>query len=317
MAEKLRILVAGAGSFGREHLRTLAAMDDVVLAGVADVRSEAARAAAERWQVPRCSVDAAALIAELRPDGVVVATPGDTHVALTRAALELGIPVLVEKPVAMTVAEARALAQVEAASTGFVLPGHILRFSDAHRRVAEIAQSEAVGPLLWLGARRHRDDDHALRYPDIDPVFMTMIHDIDLALWITGAGVSQVRALRRPAGAQRALTTLLAEGEGGVVWQLATAWTFPGKAPPDRLEVIGERGSVELEVGTGIRQRGAVSREIAPEPEDALRAELAYFVDCIRSGRRPQRVTLAEALAGLAAAEAALRSLATGAAVRL
>ncbi|MBX6321013.1 MAG: Gfo/Idh/MocA family oxidoreductase [Rhodospirillaceae bacterium] len=316
MAERPRILVAGAGAFGREHLRRLAAMDDVVLAGVADCRAEAARAAAERWRVRRWGVDATELMAELRPDGVVVATPGDTHLALARCALGLGIPVLVEKPVTMTVAQAEALAQAEAASAAFVLPGHILRFSEAHRRVAEIAQSDAVGPLLWLGARRHRDDDHALRYPDIDPVLMTMIHDIDLALWITGAGVRTVRALRRPAGMQRALTTLVAEGEGGVVWQLATAWTFPGTAPPDRLEVIGERGSVELEVGAGIRQRGAVSRDIEAGPEDALRAELACFAGCIRAGTRPQRVTLADARAGLAVAEAAMRSLATGAAVR-
>ena len=114
MAGKVRILVAGAGRFGREHLRTLAAMEGVALVGVADVDETAAREAAGRFGAAAWDRDAAALIDRLRPDGVVVATPGVTHVALATRALAAGASLLVEKPVAATAADAAALAEAAA-----------------------------------------------------------------------------------------------------------------------------------------------------------------------------------------------------------
>jgi len=319
MADKVRVVVAGAGAFGQEHLRTLARIEGVELAAVADLNAAAARHAAERHGAARWSTDAVELIDQVRPDGLVVATSGHAHVALASRALALGIPVLVEKPVALTVEDARSLESAEAASPAFVLPGHILRFSDAHRRFVRIARSDAVGPILSVTARRHRDDSHAVRYPDIDPVLMTMIHDIDLSLWITDAMADEVVAFRRPPDEQRSATVMLATDSRGAVWRLATAWTFPGEAPPDCIEVIGERGSVELEVGAHIRQYGSVTRKIdldSPALADPLRAELSYFIHCIRSAERPEVVTLRDAVAGLRIADATISALRTGTAVR-
>ena len=320
MTKKVRILVAGAGLFGREHLRTLAGMNGVELAGVADVDQAAARQAAERFGAPVWGADAEALIERLQPDGLVVATPGQTHLALAGAALAREVPVLVEKPVAMTAADVATLADAEAASAGFVLPGHILRFSAPHRQLVEIVRSGEIGEVLAVISRRYRDDSHAVRYPDIDPVLMTMIHDIDLALWISGAAAAAVHAVRSPAGSHRSDTMMLATDTRGSAWQLSTAWTYPGAAVPvDRREVVGSHGGVELEVETHLRQYGATTRSIdlrSAAPDDALAAELACFVDALRSGARPGVVTLGDAWNGLVAAEAAMASLRSGEVVR-
>ena len=315
MIDRVRLVVAGAGAFGREHLRVLSRMADVDLVGVADVNTALAEEAAERYGAANRAADATELVGRLRPDGLIVATPGSTHVALAVHALDLGMPVVVEKPVAVNRAEAASLIEAEARSSGFVLPGHILRFSEPHRQFVEIAQSDEIGPILSVTARRHRDDSHALRYSD-DPVLMTMIHDIDLALWITGAGVEDVLAFRRPSGAQRSETLMTARGTRGGVWRLSTAWTFPVEScPPDRIEVIGERGSVELEAGAAIRSYGTSPRKIdisGAAADQPLEAELAYFIECIRTGAKPTVVTLGEAMAGLSVADAVLTSLRTG-----
>lgn len=315
MIDRVRLVVAGAGAFGREHLRVLSRMADVALVGVADVNVALAEEAAGRYGIADRGADATTLIDRLRPDGLIVATPGSTHVGLAVHALELGIPVLVEKPVAVDRAEAASLLDAEAGSSAFVLPGHILRFSEPHRQLVAIAHSDELGPILSVTARRHRDESHAVRYSD-DPVLMTMIHDIDLVLWITGAGIEDVLALRRPAGAQRSETLMTARGARGPVWRLSTAWTFPVEScPPDRIEVIGERGSVELEVGAAIRSYGTspriidVSGAAADQPHEA---ELAYFVECIRTGAKPSVVTLGDAVAGLGISDAILASLRTG-----
>jgi len=312
----MRLVVAGAGAFGREHLRILSTMKDVAVVGVADIREAAAKDARERSGAAETGTDAAVLVSRLRPDGLVVATPGPTHAALAGYALRLGIPVLVEKPVAMNAAEAAALAATEARSGAFVLPGHILRFSAPYRRFVEIARSNAIGPILSVTARRHRDDSHARRYAE-DPVLMTMVHDVDLALWITGAIPDEVVAHRRPAGTPRSETLMTGASLGGAVWRLTTAWTFPTTAPPaDRIEVIGERGSVELEAGAAIRVYGDAPLVLdisAADADQAHEAELAYFVACIRGRAKPETVTLGDAVAGLRVADAVLASLQSGA----
>lgn len=319
--EKLKIAVAGVGSFGREHLATLARRDDVAIAGVADPSNAATDYATASFGAELGFADPVAMLDAVKPDGLVVATPGHTHVAIAAAALERGIPVLLEKPVGLTAADADTLIAAEARSQAFVLPGHILRFSAPYRRTVAIAQSGELGPVLSVTGRNHRDDTHAVRYPDIDPVLMTMVHDIDLTLWITGGELQSVLALRRPRGTFRSETLITGWDSAGAMWHISNAWTVPTvDIPPDRVEIVCERGSVEMELGIAIRVFGKNPREIdlrSEEPDDMLATEVAAFLDGIRRGVHPGAVTLNDARNGLRATDAILRSLATGEVVTL
>jgi predicted dehydrogenase len=303
---RISIAVAGTGAFGREHLQRLSAMPEVSIASVADIDRASAQAAAAQFNIPRIETDARELTIRSKPDGLIIATPGPTHVALALEALRAGIPVLVEKPVAMSSAEVETLARAERQSQAFVMPGHVTRFSPHHRLLKEIAGTE-IGRMLSFTSRRHRDDSHAVRYADVDPVLMTMIHDIDLGLWMTGAGIVAAHAVRQPPNIARSDTMMTARGTTGASWHLHAAWTFAGMAtPPDRVEIVGERGSVELEVGNSIRQFGAKPQTIDLKtiPEDPLAEELAYFVHCIRSGEMPHVVTMADACEAIGIADA-------------
>ena len=322
MAHKeLRIALAGAGLFGMEHLTALSTLPDVDIVGIADTNLDAANNAAKRFGCPAAESDAVAMIQRLRPDGFVIATPGSTHVALTLAALRLDIPVLLEKPVGLCAADAGVLIAAERKSTGFVMPGHILRFSKAYGEVARAVRAGEIGPVLSVSMRNHRDETHATRYPDIDPVLMTMVHDIDQILCISGAPLASVLALRRPENTARSETLVTGTGALGCMWHISNAWTFPTlTAPADRIEVIGEQGAVEMELGKYVRVFGKEFREVGLPPaaeDDMLRSELAYFTGCIREGRKPAVVTLDDARLGLIAADAIFESLRTGAVVRL
>lgn len=311
----VRLALAGAGLFGQEHLSVIDRIPDVDVVAIADRNQAAAKTAADQHGVLHWGADIQPLLEKHRPDGVIIASPGQTHVPLALGALALGIPVLVEKPMAMTAAEAQTLVEADAQGPGFVLPGHVLRFSSPHRRIVDIIHSGEIGRVLSLYARRHRDDSHAVRYPDIDPIMMTMIHDIDLAVWMTGGSAGDVQALRSPKGAQRSQTLVTARGDHGAIWQLATSWTYPGEAAPDRIEIVGERGGIDFETNAYIRQYGDISRHIDLAefgPDDSLFNEDSYFVSCLRSGTRPSIVTAQDALAGLKVAAAALASLGKG-----
>jgi len=316
MVEVLRIAVAGAGLFGREHIRTLAAMEGVAIAGIAEPHAATRERVAAEYGIDLAVADVGELIEKARPDGLVIASPGHTHVAIATMALARDLPILLEKPVGMSVADADRLIAAAGASRGFVLPGHILRFSAPYRMTVDIARSGEIGEVVSVSSRNHRDESHAIRYPDVDPVLMTMVHDIDLAIWATGAGLASVLALRAPRDTFRSETLVTGTGAGGALWHMSNAWTYPTlDTPVDRLEIVGSNGSVELQLGHAIRICGSRSRLIdltAAAPDDELRNELAAFCDGIRAGEHPGGASLAEARLGLAAAEAIIRSVATG-----
>lgn len=307
----MRILVAGGGAFGKEHLRTLEAIGGLRLA-VAESRPAELARLGEAFELADRDEDAFTLVERFKPDGIVIATPAEAHAPLAVAALQRAIPVLVEKPVAPDAATVRRICDAAAASSAFLLPGHILRFSTAHRLLRDVMDSGEIGDLLQFNSRRYRDASHADRYRDIDPVLMTMIHDIDLALWFSGAPALSAQAARSPAGTSQSVTTALLEGASGAVWRLSTAWLHPGPdCPPDRVEIIGTKGSAELEAGGDIVIHGAAVRRIAlGRDDDALRRELECFLDGIRSGALHAPVSPRDALDGLVAAEMILEALA-------
>lgn len=311
----LRILVAGAGAFGREHIARLAARADVEIAGVADPNADALARVRARYGVEACRADARALIDEVEAGAIVIATPAASHVEIATRALGRNLAVLLEKPVAPSAADAAALAAAAGRSEGFVLPGHVLRFSTDHMRLIEIVRSGRAGQVLYVNSRRYRDDDHAVRYPDADPVLMTLIHDIDLARWVTGSEFRSVLAHRSRGPGFRSLTAARATTVGGVICDLRTAWTFPaGGVPPDRLEVVGDRGSVELIAGEGARLYAEGRREDFPAlaDDDPLRNEHDHFLARVRDRSLPPALSLAEALSGLRLAGAAMESLRLG-----
>jgi predicted dehydrogenase len=307
----LKILVAGAGPFGREHLMRLAARDDVQLVGLADPNPDARRRAREQFGVETCVEDTAKLIDTVAADALVVATPADTHVAIATRALGAGLCVLLEKPTATSAEGARALIAAAPRASGFVMPGHVLRFSCDHQRLVEIVRSGRIGSLLYVNSRRYRDDEHARRFPHDDPVLMTLVHDIDLAQWVTGAEFSEARADRVGGPGFRSMTALRATTSTGIVCELRTTWTFDvGEAPPDLLEAVGDRGSVELTVGKGLTLycEGKAMTYGAVETDDALRNEHDHFLDCVRDRSLAHAVGLKQALVGLKLADAAMES---------
>lgn len=303
----MKILVAGAGLFGRTHMGLLAGQG-AVIAAADPMAALADRARAEFGATT--GPDATALMDSFRPDGVIIAAPAAVHLRLAGAALARGIPVLVEKPVALTSSEAARIGQLAAASGTFALPGHVLRFSAQHQALANAVKGGTIGRVLSVTSRRYRDAGHALRYADIDPVLMTMIHDIDLALWMTGNRAISARADRVTGRDGRSATHATLRDSGGALWHLVSAWTYPGEdAPPDRIEVLGEDGSLELVVGSGLTS-WAAGRVFHSDPnEDALLAEQTAFLAAIATGIAPPEVTMDDAISGLRAAEMVLADL--------
>ncbi len=181
----LRIGIAGAGHFGRYHALKVATSPRAVLVGIHD--PDAARAdvvGREAGGAPALSF--AALLDAC--DALIVAAPAEAHHALAEAALGHGRHVLVEKPIAATLAEADRLIAL-AAERGRVLQvGHLLRYSAEHRAI-----TERIARPLYIEATRIAP--FKPRGTDVSVILDLMIHDLDLVLAIVDSPIEDVDAL--------------------------------------------------------------------------------------------------------------------------
>jgi predicted dehydrogenase len=311
----LRLLLAGLGAFGKEHLSRLTERSDVKVVGVADANPAALEPIRATLGAAECLTDPLQLIDAVEADAIIVATPAVSHVEISVRALAKNLPVLLEKPVAPSARSAGPLLEAARSSAGFIMPGHVLRFSLDHVRMVETVRSGRIGEVIYVNSRRYRDDNHAVRYPDTDPVLMTLIHDIDIAQWVTGSDFHSIVARRSEGVGCRSMTAVSATTAAGVICDLRTAWTFTnGEAPPDRVEVVGDRGSVELTVGAGLDVYADGRRTSYPAAgtDDPLRNEQDHFLACVRDRSAAPALTLSQALVGLKLADAAIESLQRG-----
>lgn len=181
----MRIGVAGAGHFGRFHALKVAGNRRAVLAGLFDPdRARAATVGREAGGAP--ALDWPALLDA--SDAVIVAAPAEAHHDLAAEALAAGRHVLVEKPIAATLAQADALDRL-ARERGRVLQvGHLLRYSAEHRAIAA-----RVARPLYIEATRIAP--YKPRGTDVSVILDLMIHDLDLVLALVGSPVESVDAV--------------------------------------------------------------------------------------------------------------------------
>ncbi|HWN01910.1 MAG TPA: Gfo/Idh/MocA family oxidoreductase, partial [Candidatus Dormibacteraeota bacterium] len=185
MSAPLPIGVVGVGALGRHHARHLAMLEEAELVGVYD--TDAARAAEVAGELGVTAFGGFdALLA--RVQAVTIAVPTPAHAAVGLRALERGVPVLMEKPLAATVAEADALIAAAARGGVQLQVGHIERYNRALRA----AEPYLDGPRY---IESQRLAPFQPRGTDVAVVLDLMIHDLDLVLRLTGgAEATEVRA---------------------------------------------------------------------------------------------------------------------------
>jgi predicted dehydrogenase len=183
--EAIRCGVWGVGVWGEKHARVYAALPESKLVGVWDQSAERARAVAEQYGT-RAFDSPEALLREC--EAVSVATPTVAHRAATEQALAAGCHVLVEKPMAVTVAEADAMIAAGKRAGRTLQVGQVERFNPAL-----LAARPFVNGLKFIEG--HRMAMFQPRSLDIDVVGDLMIHDIDAVLHLTGRTPTQISAV--------------------------------------------------------------------------------------------------------------------------
>jgi predicted dehydrogenase len=184
----VRVGVVGAGALGFHHVRLLRDVAGATLVGFHDARPERAEQVAGELNVRAFDSDEGLVDA---CDSLTIAVPTPAHYAVAKVALEKGRHLLIEKPIATTLAEADELLAIAERTGAIVQTGHVERFNRAVRAA-----------LPFVEAPRFIDSDRLApfnpRGSDVAVVLDLMIHDIDLVLTLVGSHVADVAAVGVP-----------------------------------------------------------------------------------------------------------------------
>ena len=304
----LRLGVAGAGVMGRNHARVLTDIRDADLALVFDPDKATAD------QVAAATGAQAVTTAEAFIDGgldaAVVATPNRFHADLSVALLEKGVHVLVEKPIAATVADAQRMIDAAKANDRVLMVGQVERFNPAVDAVKRAIKGEEV-----ISIQITRVGPFPPRMGDVGVVIDLAVHDIDIIRHLTDSEITEVQPQLARAQAEREDTALLQfRLANGVIAHITTNWVTPYKTRTLQVAtkgkfVVADLMTRQITEYFGQQPDGSYStRGVMSWPAEPLKKELEAFLHAIRTGETPA-VTGKDGLRNL---EVALRCLGEG-----
>lgn len=301
---KLRAGVVGFGYLGYHHARIYNDLEDVELVGIVDI-SEERRTKAEL----ELGIPAYKEISELIKRGIhiaSVATPTVTHAEVSLPLLENGVHLLVEKPLADTVSNARKIVEKAKEKNSLLQVGHIERFNGAVRQLFNLIKNPRF-------IECHRLSPFPNRGTDVSVVLDLMIHDIDIVLKLTGSEVIQMDAVGVPVFSQSEdIANARLRFASGCVANITAS-----RVSMDRLRkirIFSNREYVSTDYtsqslllytkkNTPIPKNGNIMDMIDITPisvssEEPLRVEISSFVNCVKKGIPPE-VSGEEALKAL------------------
>jgi myo-inositol 2-dehydrogenase/D-chiro-inositol 1-dehydrogenase len=315
--------VIGAGLMGSTHARMLAtAIAGAEVVAISDAVHEHAQRVADELDLGTIHADGMELIANPAVDAVVIASPAATHEPYTLACIELGKPVLCEKPLATSAAAAKRIVEAEAAvGRRSVTVGFMRRYDPGYADLKARLDAGAIGtPLLMHCAHRN---------PSVHPFFDsamiitdTAVHEIDVTRWLLGEEIVRATVLT-PTPTSKAREglrdpqLLLFETTGGRLVDVE-AFVSAGYAYDIRCEIVGEDGTLELlpPATVALRTGSAESLTIPPGVRErfgtAYLNELQAWIHAIARGVEPDGPSAYAGFAAAAVSEAAVASRESG-----
>jgi UDP-N-acetylglucosamine 3-dehydrogenase len=298
----LRLGLVGLGSMGRNHLRVISNHPETSLSAIADPDPATLDAAVAQTGA-KGFADPMAMIAEAELDGVVIAAPTTAHVALALAAIDKGLTLLVEKPLAATVEDGLTIVAAARKRGVRVQVGHVERYNPAVLEMGRLLRAGWLSTIYAITSRRAGPFPARIR--DVGVTVDLGTHDVDMLSWIAGEWPVRVYAetAQRLHASHEDLTFGLLHFPSGAVGFLDVDWLTPVKRRS--LVAVGEEGMFELDYLTQklTFTRSNVERpqmiggyattfsgdvaEIPIQSIEPLRAQLDEFVRVLRTGERP------------------------------
>jgi len=304
MPKRLRAGVIGVGTFGSQHARVYAELESVDLVAVSDLRTDRLDDLTKRYNV-KAYTDFNDLLNKENLDLVSICTSDEFHVEPVLSAVNSGVNVLVEKPLAMTVSDCDTIIYESDKAGVKLMVGHILRFDPRYYTARQSIANGQIGNPVHFSARRNNLIKSAERLGQHTSVaFFLGIHDVDFMNWCIGSKVERVYAesnscLLKDIGTADSCLALI-KYQHGTIASLEVSWILPNsfsKRLDAQFVAVGTEGAVYVD-GSGqaveiYLQDESYCPDVMYAPEiggrytGILRDEIAHFVDCVMYDKKP------------------------------
>jgi predicted dehydrogenase len=304
--ENLQVAVVGVGSFGRNHARVYKELADqgVELVAVVDADKERAQAVAAEYGGQAFASVSAMLETCPAVKAISVAVPTVAHLATARELMERGVDVLIEKPLAFSLAEADALIALAKQHGRIAQVGHLERFNPAVRATWALL----TRPMFF---EVHRLSVFTPRSLDVDVVLDLMIHDLDIVLKMAKSPIRELRAVGLPVMTGKVdIASVRIEFESGCIANFTASRISTERVRKLRFFQPAQYVSLDYSrrdvFSLTVKPTESGVPEISPfkpqvSTEEPLRAELSSFLQAVRERTTPE-VTLEDGRAALALA---------------
>ncbi len=306
--DQLKIGVIGAGYIGTYHARIIQESFGARLVAVADADPGAKDRVRKDFGCEfYSSYDE--LLKKADIDAVSICLPDDNHVAPAVSAAKAGKHILLEKPMARTVADCMKIAEAVEANNVTLMVAHVLRFDPGYTRLHDAVANGEIGEIIHMSAERRNSRLLAQRLRgQTSMLFYVGIHDIDMVQWCSGKRITRVYAQRianinKKWDSEDCIYVLANLGDSAIV-SLEYSWTFPETFPTglkSKLEIHGSKSTAFLnrfDQGVQIyREKDAAQPfELTdilhwPETNDRVLGDLKYeidhFIDAVRNKKQP------------------------------
>lgn len=320
--KKIKVGVIGTGVMGKSHVRVYSEMDNVDLLCICDKDRASADYTAKKHGI-RAFYDYQKIDACL--DAVSICVPTVSHKETAMHFIQKGIPVLVEKPIAASVAEAKELISEAEKHDVNIMVGHVERFNPVVQEVKKRIEKKELGRIYDIKALRF--SPFPQRVIDVGVTIDLAVHDIDVMLYITGSKIKRLysETAQRIHAKNEDLLNALVKFENGINGTIHTNWLTPRKVR--ELFITGEKGMFvakyltqelffyknsfadkEMDYSKGVTSviEGDMV-QVKINYCEPLRIELEEFIDSVASKRKPL-VTAEQGLMNLFIAQKLIES---------
>jgi UDP-N-acetylglucosamine 3-dehydrogenase len=313
--KKLGVAVVGTGFWGKNHARVYKELSSTELVAICDANAERAKTVADQFGV-KAYTNSTRMLRNEAIEAVSVCTWSTSLAKEALKALNAGKHVLVEKPMATNVKQAKRLVDVAEANGLHLTVGFLMRFIPGLQHIREAVANKKLGELVCVTAKRVSQWPE--RVGDVGVVKDTAIHDVDVMRFVSGedpivvyARTGSMRHKKFEDYAQIMLTY-----EDGKTAFIESNWLTPYKTRT--LTVTGSEAIMRLDYITQELWIEDAKESLQPRfPwQEPLKVELQHFADCVSAKKKPV-ITAADGVKALQIAEAALVSSVKNKAVKL
>ncbi len=325
----LKVGIIGLGGIGRHHLQCYSQISQAQVVAVADVRAATLQqdtTVLDMFELPagelRWYDTYQEMVGSGDLDAVDIGLPTNVHRGATVAALEAGLPVLCEKPMALTLADCDAMLEASERTGKLLMIAQCIRFWPEYQVIRDLAHSGKAGKLLslqlWRGGPTPGLGDSWMADVRLSggAILDLHIHDIDFCQYVLGLPTRIYAQGGMSAGEKRGYDYVLTNLDYGDGLQVSAASHWADVQMPFIARCEARFEDAFLRIDTSQDPSLVVYRRGATDPEypsitgpDAYVSEIRYFLDCVASGHAPERCPAIEARNSVALTMAAAASL--------